>query len=122
MVILAIISVPVSFINLQHKLSVLTLIGKANYLSTFSLPQLQSQVMLQLNAYNAGITMVQVFWGLWLFPFGCLVYKSGLLPKVLGIFLMLGCIGYVISAFGKIIFCQLFINLPGQIILHFLPL
>jgi hypothetical protein len=44
--------------------------------------------------------LVSIFWGLWLFPFGYLVYKSGFLPKVLGLFLMAGCFGYLIKFIG----------------------
>lgn len=102
MVILALISIPISFINLQNKFSVLTIIEGADYLKIFDLKQLQAQMMFLLSNYNKGLLIAQVFWGLWLFPFGYLVYKSGFLPKVLGIFLMLGCFGYLINVFGRI--------------------
>ncbi|HCA06869.1 DUF4386 domain-containing protein [Chryseobacterium sp.] len=101
MVILALISVPVSLMNLQSKFSVLTIIEGADYLKAFNTEQLQSQVMVLLNSYNKGILIVQIFWGLWLFPFGYLVYRSGYLPKILGIFLMLGCFGYLLNVFGR---------------------
>ncbi|WPO89961.1 DUF4386 domain-containing protein [Chryseobacterium sp. HR92] len=102
MVILALISIPISFINLQNKFSVLTIIEGADYLKIFDLKQLQAQMMFLLSSYNKGLLIAQIFWGLWLFPFGYLVYKSGFLPKVLGIFLMLGCFGYLINVFGRI--------------------
>jgi hypothetical protein len=57
--------------------------------------------MLMLKNYNNGLLIAQVFWGLWLFPFGYLVYKSNFLPKVLGVFLMLGCVGYVLNVLGR---------------------
>lgn len=101
MVILALISIPISFINLQNKFSVLTIIEGTDYLKVFDVKQLQSQIMFLLSNYNKGLLIAQVFWGLWLFPFGYLVYKSGFLPKVLGIFLMLGCFGYLINVFGR---------------------
>ncbi|MDZ4810885.1 MAG: DUF4386 domain-containing protein, partial [Bacteroidota bacterium] len=53
--------------------------------------------------YNNGISLVSVFWGLWLLPFGYLIYKSGLLPKILGILLMLGCFGYLINFTGNML-------------------
>ncbi|PRB01311.1 hypothetical protein CQ046_15645 [Chryseobacterium sp. MYb7] len=101
MVILALISIPISFINLQNKFSVLTIIEGADYLKVFDVKQLQAQMMLLLSSYNKGLLIAQVFWGLWLFPFGYLVYKSGFLPKILGVFLMLGCFGYLINVFGR---------------------
>jgi len=104
MVIFAVISVPISFVNILNKFSVLTLIGKANYLQDLDLSEIQLQVMFHLDSYNNGIEISQIFWGLWLFPFGYLVYKSGFLPKVLGILLMAGCFGYLITFFGGFLF------------------
>ena len=47
--------------------------------------------------------MPSIFYGLWLLPFGYLVYKSGsvyrpgYIPKILGVLLMIGCVGYLID-------------------------
>ncbi|WP_299245354.1 DUF4386 domain-containing protein [uncultured Aquimarina sp.] len=100
MVAFALISIPVSLYNISHKFDILTLISGAEYLKVFSPEQLQTQVMLLLDSYDNGIMIAQVFWGLWLFPFGYLVYKSKILPSFFGIFLMIGCIGYIIEFIG----------------------
>ena len=60
--------------------------------------------MLHIDNYYNGIEISQIFWGLWLFPFGYLVYKSGFLPKLLGILLMAGCFGYLIKFFGGFLY------------------
>ncbi len=104
MVIFAIISVPISFVNILHNFSVLTLISNSDYLNVMGLAELQTQVMLHIDYYRNGVQISQIFWGLWLFPFGYLVYKSGFLPKILGIFLMAGCFGYLIEFFGHFLF------------------
>jgi hypothetical protein len=101
MVALALVSVPISLFNLTHKFAVLTLINKPDYFSGVDLP---GQVLLQLEYYNNGIEVAVVFWGLWLFPFGYLVFKSGMLPKVLGVLLMAGCFGYLINFTGSFLF------------------
>ncbi|MET3037474.1 DUF4386 domain-containing protein [Chryseobacterium sp. NRRL B-14859] len=101
MVIFALVSIPISFINLQSKFSVLTLVEGAEYLKVFDEKYLQAQVMLLLNDYNKGILIAQVFWGMWLFPLGYLVYKSGFLPKILGVFLIAGCFGYISNVLGR---------------------
>ena len=54
--------------------------------------------------HRNGNLVASIFWGLWLFPFGYLVFKSGFLPKVLGILLMVGCIGYIIDFMGNFFF------------------
>lgn len=104
MVALAVVSVPISLLNLSHKLDVLTLLGDADYLQAFTAAQLQTQVMLALDAYRNGALISEVFWGLWLLPFGYLVFKSGFIPRVLGILLMLGCFGYLINISGRMLF------------------
>lgn len=100
MVILAVVSVPISFVNIQNKFAVLSLLEEAGYPQLFTTGQLQAQVMFYLNQYDNGILVTQIFWGLWLFPFGYLVYISGFLPKILGILLMLGCVGYLVNFTG----------------------
>lgn len=101
MVLLALISVPMYFVNLQNELTALSLIKAPNYLNVFSTEQIQSQVLLYINQYDNGMRLIHIFSGLWLFPFGYLVFKSNFLPKILGILLMLGCFGYLINFFGS---------------------
>lgn len=47
-----------------------------------------------------------MFWGLWLVPFGMLVYKSGFLPRVLGVWLVLNGIAYVAQHIAGIVWPQ----------------
>ena len=122
MVTLAVISVPVSLVNLLNKVNILTLVGKTQYLQVFETTELQAQVLLYLNFYNNGIEIASVFWGLWLLPFGYLVFKSGFLPKFLGIFLMVGCFGYLTNFVGGFLFQNYadlgiarFVSLPASI-------
>jgi hypothetical protein len=122
MVILVMVSVSISFLNIQNKLAVLTLIGQAEYLKIFNAGQLQSQVMFYIDNYRNGMIINQLFWGLWLFPFGYLVYNSGFLPKILGIFLILGCFGYLINVVGETaipnygkIWISSYVTLPASI-------
>jgi len=104
MVIFSLISVTIFFVNILNKFSVLTLINKAEYVEKLSKTELKTQVMFYIDSYNNGLEISQIFWGLWLFPFGYLVYKSGFLPKFLGIFLMTGCVGYLITFFGGFLY------------------
>ena len=116
---LAIVSVPVSLFNMVDKVNVLTLLGNASYLTALTAEQLQAQVMLLLHSYNNGLAVVQIFWGLWLFPLGYLIVKSGYLPKVLGVLLMIGCLGYLTLFFGRLLFPEVsipsFVSKPASI-------
>lgn len=104
MVAFAVASVPVSFVNLFNKLDILSLLDGADHLQGFATEQLHAQVMLSLDAYGNGLLVSEIFWGLWLLPFGYLVFRSGFLPRVLGILLMTGCFGYLINFSGKLFF------------------
>lgn len=100
MVLLAVMSVPVFFLNVQNEFTILSLVNSSDSQFGFSAEQIQSQVMLYLDQYENGMRIVHIFSGLWLFPFGYLVFRSGFLPKILGILLMLGCFGYLINFAG----------------------
>lgn len=104
MVIFAIISVPISYLNIAHHIDVLDLIGNEMYLDSLSVEQRNMQVMSYLESFENGTLVAHIFWGLWLFPFGYLVYKSGYLPKFFGIMLMLGCFGYLTDFLGYFLF------------------
>ncbi|MBS1732878.1 MAG: DUF4386 domain-containing protein [Bacteroidetes bacterium] len=103
MVILALISVPMYFLNVQNELNVLSLLKVPGSFEGYNPAQIQSQALAYISQYDNGMRLVHIFSGLWLFPFGYLVYKSDFLPKVFGILLMLGCFGYLINFFGGIL-------------------
>ena len=100
MVILFLVSVPIAMLNELNHVAVLILLSGAGYLSAFTAEQLQTLIFLFLDLHEVGIMIAYIFWGLWLFPLGYLVYKSGFLPKVLGILLMISCFGYLIDFFS----------------------
>jgi Domain of unknown function (DUF4386) len=122
MAILGVISVPISYVNMLNNFNILTLIGNPYYLHAFGADKLQAQVMLHLDYYDSGNLIASIFWGLWLLPFGYLVFRSGFLPKVFGILLMFGCFGYLINFIGNLLSSQYdktlfatFITIPGSI-------
>ncbi|MEJ2079503.1 MAG: DUF4386 domain-containing protein [Acidobacteriota bacterium] len=66
--------------------------------------QLAAISMAALDLHNYGVSVAQVFWGLWLFPFGMLVYRSGFLPRTIGVFLMIGCDSILTETFCSLVF------------------
>lgn len=68
--------------------AVLLLMNGANDLQVFQPDQLQALAALFLKLYQHGYMIAQIVLNLWLFPLGYLVYKSGFLPRVLGILLI----------------------------------
>jgi hypothetical protein len=121
MVALAVVSVPFSLFNLLYKVNVLTLISDASSPGMDAAAR-QAAVMLQLRYYNNGIQLISIFWGLWLFPFGYLVFASGFLPKILGAMLMVGCVGYLVNTGGGFLYSGYadwgiarFVSLPASL-------
>ena len=100
MVIFSLVAVPIAMLNELNQLAVPLLLSGADYLKAFTSEQLQALVYLFLRLHNQGLNIAQIFWGLWLFPMGYLVFKSGFLPRILGVLLMIGCFGYVIQSFA----------------------
>jgi hypothetical protein len=66
--------------------------------------QMHDQMMFFLNLQKHGGAIVAIFFGLWLFPLGLLVFKSGFFPRILGVMLMIGCFGYLILFFQVFLF------------------
>jgi hypothetical protein len=91
-------------INLLNHFNVLLLLSGADYLTVFKPDQLHALVLLFLNARE----YVEVIWGLFfalhLFFLGYLVYKSGYIPRILGILLVIASLSYLIQGFGNILF------------------
>ena len=96
MVLLALLGVPIAFLNEVHHLGALRLLSSPAD-GAFTSTQLQVQAMLFLDMRRSGILLNQVFWGLWLLPLGLLILRSGFLPKLLGILLVIGGVGYVVD-------------------------
>ena len=122
MVILVLVSIPISFLNLTNKLDIITLLTDPIVTSLYDNDQKMKLVFASLNAYENGITVASLFWGLWLFPFGWLVFHSGFLPKILGVLLMLGCFGYCINIFGNLLIADYqkwgingFVSIPASL-------
>ena len=99
MVIFNLLIVPVAMLNELNQFAVLFLSSGADYLRVFTPGQLHALMSLFLNLHDYGIKIAGIFWGLWLFPYGFLVFRSGFLPRFIGVLLMIGCFGYLIQSF-----------------------
>ena len=106
MVGLVIASVPVAFLNMINQSAALILLSGAEFLSVFDNGEINAMLMLFLKIHNEGIAIAELFWGLWLFPFGQLVYRSGFIPRIFGILLIVNCVAYVFNSLTYLIFPQ----------------
>ena len=100
MVIFALVGVPIAMLNELNQFAALLLLSGADYLTVFTADQLQALVPLFLGLHEHGINIAGIFWGLWLFPMGYLVFKSGYIPRILGVLLIIAGFGYLIDSFA----------------------
>lgn len=96
MLILALVGVPIAMLNQVNPSAVLLLLSDADFLNMLTTDQIYAQVMFFLKLQGYGNLISVIFWGLWLFPLGWLVFKSDYFPRILGILLMIGCFGWLI--------------------------
>ncbi|MEX2191703.1 MAG: DUF4386 domain-containing protein, partial [Bacteroidota bacterium] len=93
----------IMFLNVLNNIAVLILLSGADFLSVFHKDQLVSLAYLFVRLHEQGINIASIFWGLWLFPFGILVIKSGFIPRILGYLLFVAGVGYVVASFTSLL-------------------
>src|SRR5262249_31339206 len=90
---------PLFVINSVTDAAAQQLVRGGEFLSVFEKPQREALAMLFLRLHDRIDLVSLVFAGLWLFPFGLLVYRSRFLPRLLGLWLMVGCLDWLVVAF-----------------------
>jgi len=98
--------VAVQCTSLLNLVTPMLIASGADFQKAFQPDQLNALSLLYLNFHKNGFIIAQIFYGTWLLPLGYLVYKSGFLPKWLGILLMADFAGVLVWFFQ-------FFLLPG---------
>ena len=112
MVSLVLVSVAIGFVNVLNSIAALVLFRGGDFLAAFDKRQLDALAMFFLHLHGQGFAVNDIFWGLWLFPFGVLVMRSRFLPRILGLLLIGNCLAYVVisvtslllPAYGNVVF------------------
>ncbi|HKB70345.1 MAG TPA: DUF4386 domain-containing protein [Thermoanaerobaculia bacterium] len=95
MVILLVVQIPLAFAAEIHRLAVLNILDGAGPAAAFSEAQRNAQVMMSLDSFSDGMLVTEIFMGLWLFPLGVLIWRSGFLPRFLGVLLFIAGFAYL---------------------------
>jgi uncharacterized protein DUF4386 len=98
-------------VALSHLGNILQLLSGAGYLVTFEPNQLHAKVMLFFGSYENVWNLGYVLFGFHLIILGYLVFKSGYFPKFLGILIKIAGLGYLIDAFGTVLFPNYNLNI-----------
>lgn len=99
-VLLATASVAILSLNLLNQFAILILLSDAGFLAAFGAVQLNAIVMLFADLQYYGYYIAQISFGMWLVPLGYLVTKSGFLPRILGILLIIAAFGHMSGSFA----------------------
>jgi len=98
MVILVVITVAIGFALSVADIAALVVLRGGDYLAVFSQTQREALAMLFIRLSGQGTVVSEIFWGLWLFPFGALVVRSGFLPRILGYLLIINGAAYLVAS------------------------
>jgi hypothetical protein len=98
MVTLVITAAPITMLNQLNHFALLSLSG-ADHTISFTLAQQKQLIPIFATLHDYGTAIVEIFWGLWLFPLGYLVYKSKFVPKIIGVTLIIACFGYLANSY-----------------------
>jgi hypothetical protein len=106
MVLLIVVSIPIALANELNAIAALVLARGADFLSAFGKAQRDALAMLFIEMHNHGFAAAEIFWGLWLFPLGLLVYRSRFLPRFLGVWLGLAGLAWLTLSLTGILLPQ----------------
>jgi len=95
MALLLLVAIPISFVVALNYVAAQMLLSGTLDMLTFTGAQRDALGMLFLRLHTHGVLAEEIFWGLWLLPFGLLVMRSRFLPRVLGILLIIAGVAYV---------------------------
>ncbi len=84
-----------AFLNL---ITVFRILTTPDYLTAFGSQQLLAQVNLLIHSFRYGWSISLVIFGIHLVLLGCLIYRSGYIPKFIGILLVIDGLGWVIDS------------------------
>lgn len=103
MVMFQLVAASISVLNTLPQLAALQLVSDAGFLHGFTTEQVQALALFFLGLNSQGSTIAYIFWGLWLLPMGYVVFRSGFLPRMLGVLLVIACFGYLMESFGTVL-------------------
>jgi hypothetical protein len=102
MAVLILLSMPISMLAVLNEVAA-SMLAMGHYLAAFDKAQLDSLTYLFMRLHGRGYAVAEIFWGLWLFPFGILVVRSGFIPRFLGYLLLIAPFGYVAGSINSLL-------------------
>src|SRR5438128_10825898 len=104
MVSFVLVSAAVGYLNALNNIAAVILFRGGEFLDVIDKTQRDALGMLFIRLHNQGEFISEIFWGVWLFPFGLLVYRSGFLPRILGLWLIIACFAWIALSITALFF------------------
>ena len=99
------VQLPIVFVLSALKITAL-MVAQGNLAPGFFQANKPEFTMLFLKMNEYGMLALELLWGLWLLPFGMLVYRSRFIPRILGVLLIVAGAGYMTDSFTFMLFPQ----------------
>lgn len=93
----------VLLVAITELMGALRLLGTDGYLGALPTGQLQAQALLRINAFTDVWDAGLILFGLHLLALGYLAYRSGYVPKVLGVLVAIAGLGYLFDSFAAVL-------------------
>ena len=84
-------------------LAAAVVLGKPDFLKAFDPQQLNALAYLALRLHGEGYDVSLIFFGVACVLLGYLIYRSGYLPRSIGVLLAIGGVGYLVNSFAGIL-------------------
>jgi len=95
----SLVGIAVLAINSLNHLAPLVFLGGAQYLSAFDANQLQALALASLRMHARVYLIGGVFFGIYMLLLGYLIFRSGLLPRILGVLMAAGGLCFLTNSF-----------------------
>lgn len=98
LVIFIVVQVAITFVAAAYNAAALAVFKAPPWMAAIGQAQRENIGYLFLRLHAITTLLNQLFWGLWLFPFGRLVMKSRFIPRLLGVLLLANGAAYIVAA------------------------
>jgi hypothetical protein len=97
MLLSVVVSVAIMVLNMLHQYAALLLLERSGFAEALPPEQVREWAAFFLELHRYGYRIAQLFFGLWLYPLGQLAYRSGYVPRLIGVLLIIACGSFLLD-------------------------
>lgn len=96
LVVFVAVSAGIGMLNELNNLAAIVVLRGNEFVGSLTQPQREAAATLFLRLHGEGNAINEMLWGLWLLPFGLLIVRSRFIPRLLGIWLLLDGVAWMV--------------------------